>query len=84
MARNGKQEWRAAVEIEVICSDASEHRRRVESRLADINGLVVPTWRDVVNRTYEPWDRERVVLDTAKDSIEHLVDRIETLVGDKG
>jgi predicted kinase len=72
------------VEIEVICSDAGEHRRRVESRLADINGLVVPTWRDVVNRAYEPWDRERVVLDTAKDSIDHLVDRIETLIGDKG
>jgi predicted kinase len=72
------------VEIEVICSDAGEHRRRVESRLADINGLVVPTWRDVVNRAYEPWDRERVVLDTAKDSIDNLVDRIEILVGDKG
>ena len=72
------------VEIEVICSDAGEHRRRVEGRLADINGLVVPTWRDVVDRAYEPWDRERVVLDTAKDSIDNLVDRIETLVGDKG
>src|SRR5215510_10704207 len=88
-SRNGWRETASKnaarlVEIEVICSDAGEHRRRVESRLADINGLVVPTWRDVVNRTYEPWDRERVVLDTAKDSIDHLVDRIETLVGDKG
>jgi len=72
------------VEIEVICSDAGQHRRRVESRVADINGLVVPTWRDVVDRAYEPWDRERVVLDTAKDSIDNLVDRIEILVGDKG
>ena len=72
------------VEIEVICSDASEHRRRVESRLADIGGLALPSWHDVVNRAYEPWDRERVVLDTAKDSIDNLVDRIETLVGDKG
>jgi hypothetical protein len=44
----------------------------------------VPTWHDVVNRVYEPWDRKRVLLDTASDSIEHLVDRIETLVGDKG
>jgi predicted kinase len=88
-SRNGWRETASRnaarlVEIEVICSDAGEHRRRVESRLADINGLVVPTWRDVVNRTYEPWDREHVVLDTAKDSIDHLVDRIETLVGDKG
>jgi predicted kinase len=72
------------VEIEIVCSDASEHRRRVESRSADISGLVVPTWLDVVNRTYEPWDREHVVLDTAGDSIDHLVDRIETLIGDRG
>jgi predicted kinase len=72
------------VEIEVICSDAGEHRKRVESRLADIGGLALPSWHDVVNRAYEPWDRERVVLDTAKDSIDNLVDRIETLVGDKG
>jgi predicted kinase len=72
------------VEIEVICSDASEHRKRVESRLADINGLVQPSWQDVVSRAYEPWDREPVVLDTAKDSIDRLVDRIETLIGDKG
>ena len=72
------------VEIEVICSDAGEHRRRVESRVADINGLVVPTWRDVMDRAYEPWDRERVVLDTARESIDNLVDRIETLIADRG
>ena len=71
------------LEVEVICSDAGEHRRRVEGRLADINGLAMPTWRDVVSRTYEPWDRERVVLDTAKDSIDHLVDRIKTLISYK-
>ena len=72
------------VEIEVICSDAGEHRRRVESRAPDISGLALPSWHDVVNRVYETWDRERVVLDTAKDSIDNLVDRIETLIDDKG
>jgi predicted kinase len=72
------------VEIEVICSDASEHRRRVEIRAPDIGGLALPSWHDVVNRAYESWDRERVVLDTAKDSIDNLVDRIEILVCDKG
>ena len=37
---------RAAVkvaEVEVICSDASAHRRRVETRTADIGGLKLPT-----------------------------------------
>jgi predicted kinase len=88
-SRNGWRETASKngarlVEIEVICSDASEHRRRVESRPPDIGGLALPSWHDVVNRVYESWDREHVVLDTAKDSIDNLVDRIETLVGDKG
>ncbi len=68
------------VEIEVICSNAAEHRKRVEGRLADIDGLKVPSWDDVTNRAYEPWDRERVVLDTATGSIDQLVDRIAALV----
>src|SRR5262245_24082131 len=39
-----------AVEIEVICSDLDEHRRRVESRASDIANLKLPTWKDVVAR----------------------------------
>lgn len=69
------------VEIEVICSDAGEHRRRVEARSPDIDGLVLPGWHDVLNRAYEPWDREHLVLDTATSSIARLIERIETLVG---
>jgi len=87
-----REGWRATasanaarlVEIEIICSDAGEHRRRVESRSSDICGLALPSWHDVVNRAYDPWDRERVVLDTATDSIDHLVAHIETLIVDKG
>ena len=45
---------------------------------------LVPAWQDVVNRAYEPWDRERVVLDTATGSIDQSINRIETIVGHKG
>jgi predicted kinase len=62
------------VEIEAICSDIAEHRRRVESRTPDIEGLIQPTWQEVMDRSYEPWDRDRLVLDTASKSIGHLVD----------
>ena len=72
------------VELEVICSDADEHRRRVENRSPDISGLVLPGWHDVVSRAYEPWDRDRIVLDTASGSIDRLVDRVEALIGNKG
>ncbi len=45
--------------IEVVVSDPAEHRRRVEARRSDVDGLVVPTWRQVTAVTYEPWDTRR-------------------------
>ncbi|MEV6291396.1 AAA family ATPase [Streptomyces sp. NPDC051896] len=56
------------VEVEVVCSDPAEHRRRVTSRSTDIPDLPLPDWQQVVDREYEPWDRERVVVDTAGQS----------------
>src|SRR5687767_2033222 len=52
-------------EIEVICSDAAEHRRRVESRNIDVPGLVPPRWAAVMARDYEPWSEPRILIDTA-------------------
>ena len=52
-------------EIEVICSNEMEHRLRVETRITDVPGLKLPTWDEVRNREYEPWHRERIVIDTA-------------------
>lgn len=56
-------------EIEVICSNKREHRKRIESRTTDIKGLKLPTWDDVINRNYEPWTKDRIVIDTAGKSI---------------
>jgi predicted kinase len=53
------------VEVEVVCSDPVEHRRRAEGRAVDISGLARPTWEAIVGREYEPWQRDRVVVDTA-------------------
>jgi len=50
--------------IEVVCSDQAEHRRRVEARSADLEGHYVPTWDEVVQREYEPWRDQRLVVDT--------------------
>jgi len=52
------------VNIEVVCSDRREHRRRVETRPSTVAGLTLPTWRDVVEREYDGWTVDRVVLDT--------------------
>ena len=65
-----------AVEIEITCSDGDEHRRRVESRAADIAGHTVPTWAEVVAREYDAWDQPRIVVDTADRAPEQAVDEV--------
>lgn len=61
-ARNASQQF---MEVELICSDAGEHRRRVETRTTDIAGLRMPTWDAVLQRHYEPWPEPHLILDTA-------------------
>ena len=49
-----RREWeivaRAAgavhVNVEVVCSDREEHRRRVETRASTVPGLKLPTWQE--------------------------------------
>lgn len=64
------------VEIEVVCSDAAEHRRRVETRSVDIGGLSLPTWQEVLDREYEPW-RTATTLDTAYRTVDQCVAAID-------
>ena len=64
------------VEIEVICSDEAEHRRRVESREIDIPDLVPPTWAAVLARDYGPWSEPRMVVDTANTATTETVSAI--------
>jgi predicted kinase len=45
--------------IEVEVTDPDEHRRRVEARTSDVEGLTVPTWAQVTALVYEPWDTDR-------------------------
>jgi predicted kinase len=53
------------IEIEVICSDQDEHRRRIETRPAEGAGLPRVTWQQVIDRDDDTWDRPHLVLDTA-------------------
>lgn len=66
----------AVVEVELVCSDLAEHRRRVESRRSDIEGLVLPKWEQVVRREYDAWERPHLVIDTAETSPLDAVERI--------
>ncbi len=70
----------AFVNIEVICSDRKQHRRRIESRSSTVPGLKLPTWQDVENREYQEWLCERIIIDTAgrpqADCFDALMDRL--------
>jgi predicted kinase len=52
------------VDVEVVCSDRQAHRRRVEDRTSDLDGLTVPTWEQVEARQYEPWNTPVLCVDT--------------------
>lgn len=74
----------AALDVEIVCSDAQEHRRRVESRKPDSAGHTLPTWQDVVERDYHAWDRDRLVVDTAVCEIGAGVDAIVSRLPARG
>lgn len=68
----------AIVEVEIVCSDAAVHRLRVEVRESDVDGLVKPSWQDVVQREYEPWSRRHLVVDSATTPVSAAVRSIVT------
>ena len=63
-------------EIELICSDTTTHRQRVEGRQADIPNHKLPPWKSVLERQYDSWDSEHLVIDTANASVEQAVETI--------
>ncbi|HET7304871.1 MAG TPA: AAA family ATPase [Segeticoccus sp.] len=68
------------VEVEVVCSDPAEHRRRAEERVLDIADLTKPTWDQVTQREYHPWGREHLVIDTAVLDADEGADRVRAAV----
>ena len=67
------------IEVEFVCSDQAEHRRRVETRTADIAGHILPTWQEVRDREYEPWKAD-IVIDTAGQDVEASVAELSRLL----
>ena len=70
----------AVVEVEVVCSDATLHRRRVESRHTDIPGLKLPTWDELHALRYEPWPNAHLVIDTARQPVAQGVTALHTFL----
>lgn len=68
-----RQEWLAVareasaecVPIEIVCSDKREHRKRVDTRASRVPGLKLPSWQEICQRDYHPWQEPVLNLDTA-------------------
>jgi len=76
-----RNSWRAigdgigvqVFDVEVVCGDELEHRRRIETRTGDIPNLKQPTWADVQDRQYQPWDHGVITVDTAGRAVDDCV-----------
>ncbi|MHC1547817.1 AAA family ATPase [Phyllobacterium sp. K27] len=65
-----------AIEIEIVCSDKDEHRRRAETRATDVQGLKKPSWEEIVSRHYDDWGQRPFVIDTTTQDIGQSVARL--------
>jgi predicted kinase len=61
--------------IECVCAAEAVHRRRIEARIRNIEGMPEVTWERVQQRRaeYEPWTDARLVLDTSADTRAQLL-----------
>ena len=72
-----RQEWEDVavnnncrfVNIEVVCSDKAEHKKRAEQRNVEVANMKLPVWNDIENREYHEWHKSRIVIDTAGKAI---------------
>lgn len=69
------------VEVEITCSDPDEHRRRAETRESSIPGLALPTWQEILDREYQPWDPPPLVVDTIGGDIDASVAALRRCAG---
>jgi len=71
------------INIEIICSDADEHKRRANSRISTLYGLTLPTWDEIEDREYHEWCSDRIVIDTAdrteRESFDELVSKLRIM-----
>ena len=69
------------INIEIQCSNKLEHKNRIETRKADMEGFKLPTWEEVEQRDYQEWGKERIRIETSNrpvdECIEELLGKIE-------
>jgi len=67
MAGVGQRAESVVVDVEVICSDKTLHRHRIEARASGTRGS---NWLEIINREFEAVDHATIVVDTAGKTVE--------------
>jgi predicted kinase len=78
--RSGAQ----VIEVEIVCSDVEEHRRRVETRSSEVPGLILPDWEAVISRDYQSWRGDHLTIDTAGSCVEDCVRQVRAAMAARG
>ena len=69
------------INIEITCTDKTEHQKRVKERTIDTEGLKLPSWNEIENRYYEEWKDSVIRIDTTmknkNESVNALIKEID-------
>lgn len=92
-SEDARHTWRRAADhsgatmlfAHLTCSDAAEHRRRLETRRRGFTWLPEPSWEQVLDRSrnYAPWHGEHLQVDTRNTSVWQVCDRVCACAADR-
>jgi hypothetical protein len=72
-----KRSGSMVVDVQVICSDETQHRHRIEARNPDTRGS---NWLEVINRDFDAVDRAAIVIDTAGQTVERSLMALQAAI----
>lgn len=62
--------------IEIICSDSSVLKKRVENRKSTVPNLKLPTWQKVISREYHIWNCPHHIIETSNRDIDECFNEL--------
>jgi predicted kinase len=83
-----RQEWQNIamqnnadfINIEVVCSNLDEHKQRAENRISEVDGLKLPSWKEIQSREYHAWTDNVLLIDTANKTVDESFSELIKLV----
>jgi predicted kinase len=73
----GRRSGSIVVDVQVICSDKTQHRYRIEARNPDTRGS---NWLEIINRDLDAVDQATIVIDTARQTVEQSLVALQAAV----